>query len=63
MVLHRTRGQGINGPDPITLGSCIDFLKLWPQWDELKFVETILVADQVLAGLITEDREDSKPKE
>lgn len=60
MVLHRNRGMGLNGPDPITLGNCLDFLRLWPQWDELRFVEIMLVADQTLTRLINDDKKDGK---
>jgi len=60
MVLHRTRGMGLNGPDPITLQACSSFLEFWPQWDALKFVETMLVADQVLTRLINEHNADKK---
>lgn len=48
MVLHRTRAQGLGGHQAISLESCQAYLAFWPQWDELKFVETMLVADQCL---------------
>ena len=63
MVLHRTRGQGLNGPDPISLGEITHFLNYWPQWDSLKFVETMLVADQTLAHLMAIDREEKTEKQ
>ena len=62
MILHRTRGQGFNGPAPISLETCLAFLKFWPQLDELKFVETMLVADQQLLSFMAKDREEKETK-
>jgi hypothetical protein len=64
MILHRTRSQGFSGLVPITLESIKTFLDFWPQWDELKFVEIILVADQTMTTLFAEDSEKkTTPKE
>ncbi len=63
MVLHRTRGQGMGGPAPITLENCRAFLHFWPQWDELKFIETMLAADQILMTKLAKDREKETEKD
>ena len=56
MVLHRTRGAGMDGPAPISLQACHAYLEFWPQWDVLKFVEIMLAADSVLLKLLAKDR-------
>ena len=63
IVLHRTRGQGFSGPAPITLETCQAFLNFWPQWDTLKFVETMLLADQLLLKTLAEQREAATKKQ
>ena len=44
------------GPIPITLESLATFLQFWPQWDELRFIEIMLEADQHFLWLLSQDR-------
>jgi hypothetical protein len=58
MVLHRARGNSMNGPLPITLESCQAFLAFWPQWDTLRFIEIMLATDQLFLKLLYEQRKE-----
>lgn len=70
MNLHRARGSGFAGPQPITIEAIAAYLLFFPQWDELLFFEIMTAVDsRYLEGLADgrpraapEDQEPNKGK-